>query len=200
MSKSWDFIDFRSWGVQNGCKSWKTMFYAFCLFTPLYWRYKLSRDLQTIDLEEIYRLVSKILNFIPCGSVLGRFSVSCKNFVGSASKILWKFYRNSIEILFKIYRNYFETLSNYDWNSIEILSKFYWNSIETLLKFFRNSTESPLKTLDSNSNEYIWGLDGAKKRKCWKSIGFTTTFWRVKSATATPKPRTTERAEGSGRG
>ena len=77
------------------------MFYVFCLFTSLYWRFRLSHALQTVDLEEIYRLVSKILNFMACGSVLGRFSVSCKNFVGSASKI----YRNSIEILLKFYGN-----------------------------------------------------------------------------------------------
>ena len=54
----------------------KTMFYVFCLFTPLYRRFRLSRALQTIDLEEIYRLVSKILNFMACGSVLSRFCVS----------------------------------------------------------------------------------------------------------------------------
>ena len=51
------------------------MFYIFCLFTPLYWRFRLSRALQTIDIEEIYRSVSKILHFMACGSVLGRFSV-----------------------------------------------------------------------------------------------------------------------------
>ena len=75
----------------------KTMFYAFCLFTSLYGRFRFSRALQTIDLEEIYRLVSKILNFMACGSVLGRFCVSCKNFIASASKI----YRKSKEILSK---------------------------------------------------------------------------------------------------
>ena len=51
------------------------MSYVFCLFTPLYWRFRLSRVSQSIDLDEIYRLVSKILNFTPCGSVLGRFCV-----------------------------------------------------------------------------------------------------------------------------
>ena len=94
-------------GVQIGCKSRKTGFYVFCVFTPLYGRARLYRALQTIGLEEIYRLVSKILNFMACGSVLGRFSVSCKNFVTSARKsieILLKFYRNSIEIISKIYR------------------------------------------------------------------------------------------------
>ena len=51
------------------------MFYVFCLFTPLYRRFRLSRVSQTIDLDEIYRLVSKILNFTPCGSVFDRFCV-----------------------------------------------------------------------------------------------------------------------------
>ena len=88
----------------------KPCFTFFCLSTLLYGRFRLSHASQTIDLEEIYRLVSKTLNFMPCGSVLGRFCVQCKNFVASASK----FYRNSIEILSKFYRN-----------SIEILSKFY---------------------------------------------------------------------------
>ena len=31
------------WGAQNGWKSWKTMFYVFCLFTPLFRRFRLSR-------------------------------------------------------------------------------------------------------------------------------------------------------------
>ena len=74
-------------GVQIGCKSRKTGFYVFCLFTSLYGRFRLSRASQTIDIEKIYRLVSKILNFMPCGTVLGRFCVQCENFVGSASKI-----------------------------------------------------------------------------------------------------------------
>ena len=56
------------------------MFYVFCLFTPLYRRFRLSRVSQRIDLDEIYRLVSKILNFTPCGSVFGRFCIFyCKN-------------------------------------------------------------------------------------------------------------------------
>ena len=128
------------------------MFYVFCLFTPLYWRFRLSHALQTVDLEEIYRLVSKLLNFMPCCSVLGRFCVSCKNFVASASKIyhrsteiLSKFYRNSTEILPKFYRNSIEILSNFYPNSDEILLKFYRNSIEILSKFYRNSIEILLR-------------------------------------------------------
>ena len=58
----------------------KTKFYVFCLFTPLYRRFRLSRVSHAQDLDEIYRLVSKILNFTPCGSVFGRFCVFyCKN-------------------------------------------------------------------------------------------------------------------------
>ena len=53
------------------------MFYVFCLFTPLYRRFRLSRVSQTKEHEEIYRLISKILNFTPCGSVFGRICVLC---------------------------------------------------------------------------------------------------------------------------
>ena len=62
-------------GIQIGCKSRKTSFYVFCLFTALYRCFRPSRVLQTIDHEKIYRFVSKILNFMPYGSVLSRFSV-----------------------------------------------------------------------------------------------------------------------------
>ena len=78
------------WGAQNGWKSWKNMFYVFCLFTPLYRRFRLSRVSQTIDLDEIYRFVSKILNFMPCGSVFGRFCVLWKNISESPYKIYLK--------------------------------------------------------------------------------------------------------------
>ena len=135
ISKNASFSQFFHQGAQIDCKSRKTGFYVFCLFTPLYRRFMLCRASQTIDIEKIYRLVSKILNFMPCGSVLGRFCVQCKNFVASASKI----YRKSNEILSKFYRISIEFLSKFYRNSIEILSKFnrkfYRNSIETQSKF-----------------------------------------------------------------
>ena len=74
-------------GAQIGCHSRKTGFYVFGLFTPLYRRFRPSRVLQTIELEKIYRFVSKIIDFMPYGSVLSRFCV---------------LYRFSIH-LFKIY-------------------------------------------------------------------------------------------------
>ena len=56
------------------------MFYIFCLFTPLFRRFRLSRVSHAQDLDEIYRLVSKILNFMPCGLVFGGFCVFyCEN-------------------------------------------------------------------------------------------------------------------------
>ena len=73
------------------------MFYVFCLFTPLYRRFRLSRVSQRIDHDEIYRLKSKILNFTPCGSVFDRFCVE----VFKMGENLWK----SIENLLKIYGN-----------------------------------------------------------------------------------------------
>ena len=114
--KNVSFSQFFHQGAQIGCKSWKTGFYVFCLFTSLFGRFRLSRASQTIDIEKIYRLVSKILYFMPCGSVLNHFCVQCKNFIASASK----FYRNSNEILSKFYRNSIEILSKFDWNSIGI--------------------------------------------------------------------------------
>ena len=66
------------------------MSYVFCLFTPLYRRFRLSRVSQSIDLDEIYRLVSKILNFTPCGSVFERTCILWKNIVESPSKIYVK--------------------------------------------------------------------------------------------------------------
>ena len=120
-------------GVQICCKSRKTGFYVFYFFTPLYGRFKLSRALQTIDLKEIYRLVSKTLNFMPCGLVLGRFCIYYKTLRASASK----FYLNSIEILSTFYRNSIEILSKFYRNSIEILSKIYRKSIEILLNLYK---------------------------------------------------------------
>ena len=64
----------------------KNTFYVFCLFTPLFRRFRLSRVSQSIDLDEIYRLVSKILNFTPCGSVFDRFCVEAFKLVESLEK------------------------------------------------------------------------------------------------------------------
>ena len=72
----------------------------FAFLPPLYRRFRPSGALQTVDLEEIYRFLSKILDFMPCGSVFGHFCVLCTNLMALASKI----YRKSIEHLLKIYR------------------------------------------------------------------------------------------------
>ena len=98
----------------------KQCFTFFAFFTPLYRRFRLSRVPQTQEREEIYRLVSKILNFTPCGSVFDRFCVLWENIYEN----LWK----SIENLWKIY-----------WTSIENLLKICWTSIENLLKIYRKS-------------------------------------------------------------
>ena len=59
----------------------------FCLFNPLYRRFRLSRVSQTQEREEIYRLVSKILNFTPCGSVFDRFCVEAIKMAENPMKI-----------------------------------------------------------------------------------------------------------------
>ena len=126
------------WGLSEWVKITKNNFLRFfCFLPPLFRRFRLPRVPQTADLDEIYRLVSKIIHFMACGSELGRFGVSCKNFVDAASK----FYRNCNEILSKFYRNSIEILSKFYRNSIEILSKFYRNSIAILTKFYRNAIE-----------------------------------------------------------
>ena len=53
----------------------KHNFTFFCLFTSLYRRFRLSRVWHAQDLNEIYRFVSKNLNFMACGSLFGRFCV-----------------------------------------------------------------------------------------------------------------------------
>ena len=60
-------------GRSNWLQITKKSFYVFCIFAPLYRRFRPSRVLQTIELEKIYRFVLKILNFMPYGSVLSRF-------------------------------------------------------------------------------------------------------------------------------
>ena len=63
------------WRCLNWLKIAKNYVSRFFNFSPLYRRFRLSRVFRTIDIEEIYRLVSKILNFKPCGSVFGRSRV-----------------------------------------------------------------------------------------------------------------------------
>ena len=111
--------------LQNGIRyvrmssKWrKTVFSIFWLFTPLYRRFRLPHICQTIDLEEIYRLVSNILNFKACGSVFGSFLCFTEEYRRSVIENLSKIYRTSIEHLSNIYRT-----------SIEHVSKIYRTSI-----------------------------------------------------------------------
>ena len=113
------------WGVQNGWKSWKTMLYVFCLFTPLYRRFRLSRVSQRIDLDEIYRLASKIVNFTPCGSVFDGFCVE-------ALKIAKKSKENLMKIWWKSYGNLLKTYENL--RNLKKCKKSY----ENLLKIYGN--------------------------------------------------------------
>ena len=99
---------------QIACKSRKTTSYVFCIFTPLYRRFSLSSLAHGSGFDEIYRLLSKILHFMPPGSI---------------SENLPKIYRKSIENLSKIYRKPIEHLSNIYRKSIENLSNIYRKSI-----------------------------------------------------------------------
>ena len=129
------------WGAQNAWKYRKTGFYVFCLFTPLYRRFRLSRAYQSIDLDEIYRLVSKILNFMPCGSVFDRFCVEKRS---KWLKISWKsmkIYWKSVENLMKIYRTSNENLMKIYWTSIGNLLKIYRIFIEYLSKVYRKTAQ-----------------------------------------------------------
>ena len=68
------------------------MFYVFCLFTPLYRRFRVSRVSHAQECEEIYRLVSKVLNFTPCGSVFDRFCVEALKMVENHEKQRFMFF------------------------------------------------------------------------------------------------------------
>ena len=61
-------------GGQIGCKSRKTTFYVFWLFTPLFRRFTLSGVVFEIEHDETHRLVSSILHFMPSGSI-SKFSI-----------------------------------------------------------------------------------------------------------------------------
>ena len=72
-------------GAQNCERIPKTRVSRFCLFTPLLRRFRLSRVSKSIDLDDTYRLVSKMFNFMPCGSVLSKSSANCRQIeLGSA--------------------------------------------------------------------------------------------------------------------
>ena len=49
--------------------------FTFFAFYPLIWAFRLSRVSQATGFEEIYRLILKILDFMPCGSLFSRFCV-----------------------------------------------------------------------------------------------------------------------------
>ena len=109
------------------------MFYVFCLFTPLYRRFRLSRVSQRIDLDEIYRLVSKILNFMPCGLVFDRFCVLKENTDENLLKIYWRSTK-----IYEILQNVRKSMK-VSWKSMEIYEilqnvrksmKLYWKSME----------------------------------------------------------------------
>ena len=70
-------------GVQNCERIPKTRVSRFLLFTSLFRRFRLSRVSKSIDLDETYRLVSKMFNFMPCGSVLSKSSTNRRQIDGS---------------------------------------------------------------------------------------------------------------------
>ena len=87
---------------------------------PLFRHFRPSRISKTMNIEEIYRFISKNLHFMPSGSVLGRFCVLCRP----------KIHRTSIEHLSKIDRKSIEHLSEIYRKSIGHLSETYRKSIE----------------------------------------------------------------------
>ena len=131
------------WGIQNDWKSQEPMFYVFCLFSTLYRRFRLSRISQTQEHEEIYRLVSKILNFMPCGSVFDRVCVLRKTIVESPAEIYLKsmtIYENLRESQkiwehlrkFRIWTNLKESMTIYE--NLRKSKKIYqnlWKSLKT---------------------------------------------------------------------
>ena len=71
----------------------------------------------------------------------------------------------------------------------------------TIPELFQNYHEQKLseseklsrEALDGKCDGYMWGLGGARKRKCSKSIGFLAIFWRVKDGPSNPRKQSTRR-------
>ena len=61
-------------------------FMFFVFLPPIFRRFRPSHVENPIKLDDTYRLVSKMLNFMPCGSVLGHFCVFSILFYGSESQ------------------------------------------------------------------------------------------------------------------
>ena len=80
-------------GHQIACKSRRTTSHIFWLFTSLFRCFTLSGVAHREEIFEIYRFISKILHFMPSGSI---------------SENLSKIYRTSIENLSNIYRKSIE--------------------------------------------------------------------------------------------
>ena len=72
--------------------------------------------------------------------------------------------------------------------------------LEKQWKKLTDNEKCSRKTLYGKCDRYMNRLGTAERRKCWFFIGFTITFYDVKRATGTPRPRTTEREIASGRG
>ena len=95
---------------------------------------------------------------IRAGAFLGRFEV----------KTLWFLIENAVrlytELCLLLKRGtHFQT--NHD------------TFVEKSWKMWSDNEKSSQKRLDGKCDGYMRGADGAKKRKCWKTIGFTLTFW-----------------------
>ena len=119
-------------GVQNWWKSWKTMFYVFCIFTPLYRHSRLSRVFQ-IESWTCYRTVPSRASGTPWGSVFGHVWVQCKNLLAASSNI----YRTSIENLLIIYPSFIYNTKTAQYRAIWHEIKFFWYETIDLFKLYR---------------------------------------------------------------
>ena len=112
------------------CSNWlqitKNNFLHFLAFYPLVRRFTLSGVVHVKELDEIYRSVSKNLNFMASGSIFENLSKINRKSIENLLKI----YRKSIENRSKIYRKAYR-------KSIENRSKTYRKSIENLSKIYR---------------------------------------------------------------
>ena len=154
----------------------KTMLYVFCLFTSLYRCFRLSRVSQTQEREEIYRLVSKIINFTTCGSLFDRFCVLWKNIVEPPSKIYIK--------CMKISENLWKSMKIYEiyenlWKSMKIIENHRKSS--KIIENHRKCTGYGVQGTgyEVGTGYGVWGPRNLKTKMFLKSCDFSlNSIWQ----------------------
>ena len=138
------FIDFPL-GAQKYERIRKQGFRVFRLFTPLNRCFRLSRVFQTIDLEKTYRLVLKMFNFMPWGSVLSRFTVLYVRLIDFR-----QIFDMDVHGFPWISMNFLWTIHGlsmpFPWISMDFPWTFHVHPWTSMSKIYRKSANHPYKT------------------------------------------------------